>query len=135
MAMKRTAAAGWLLLWTLAIGCTGDGLGAVSGVVSLDGRPIENGTIEFLPADGKGPTAAAIIEGGRYQVRVAPGAKEVRIVGYRKTGERHVDPGDPSSPMIDVQDQIVPARYNTASELRCEVGAGRGRHDFELAVP
>jgi hypothetical protein len=37
--------------------------------------------------------------------------------------------------MIDVQDQIVPARYNTASELRCEVGAGCGGHDFELASP
>lgn len=133
--MKRTAAAGWLLLLTLVIGCSGDGLSAVSGTVTLDDRPIDNGTIEFLPADGKGPTAAAIIEGGRYQVRVAPGPKEVRIAGYRKTGERHLDPGDPSSPMIDVQEQIVPARYNTASELQCEVDAGRGRHDFELAVP
>ena len=129
--MKRTALVYCLLFAALAAGCSGDGLNAISGTVTLDGRPIENGTIEFLPADGQGPTAAAVIEGGQYEVRVAPGAKEVRIVGYRKTGERHVAPGDPSSPMIDIQEQIVPAKYNANSELRCEIGTG-GRQDFAL---
>ncbi|MDZ7618070.1 MAG: hypothetical protein U1E05_13785 [Patescibacteria group bacterium] len=130
--MNRIIVACWLLLSPLMIGCSDDGLNAVSGIVSLDDQPIPNGAIEFLPADGKGPTAAAVIEGGRYQARVAPGRKEVRIVGYRKTGERHVVPGDPSSPMMDMQEQVVPAKYNTASELRCDVAPGRGVHDFEL---
>lgn len=130
--MNRTMIACWLLLLPLMIVCSGDGLSAVSDIVALDDQPIENGTVEFLPADGQGPTAAAVIEDGRYQVRVAPGRKEVRIVGYRKTGERHVVPGDSSSPMMDIQEQIVPARYNTASELRCDIALGRGVHEFEL---
>ncbi len=131
--MNRTIIACGLLLLSLTIGCSGDGLNAVSGTVTLDGQPIEKGTIEFMPVDGKGPTAAAVIEEGAYRARVAAGPKQVRIVGYRKTGERRIVPGDASSPKIDIQEQIVPARYNTSSELHCEIGVAN-RHDFELAL-
>lgn len=117
----------------LAAGCSGDGLHAISGQVTLGGQPLENGAIDFLPADGKGPTAGAVVEAGRYAVRTAPGRKIVRIRGYRKVGQEPAVPGDPTSPMIDVNRQIVPERYNAKTELQCEVAAGQDTYDFALA--
>ena len=59
-------------------GCRGNGLTEIGGTVTYDGQPVQKGSISFLPFDGKGPTAAAIIADGAYSVKVALG---------RKTGE------------------------------------------------
>ncbi len=56
----------------------------LSGNVSYDGQPVENGTITFVPADGRGPTAGALITQGRYRARdLSPGSKVVQIHGFR----------------------------------------------------
>ena len=120
------------LLAATSAGCSGDGLHSISGSVTLEGQMLENGTIEFLPADGRGPTAGAIIERGRYSVRMAPGPKTVRIHGFKKVGQGPAAPGDPTSPMIDVNQQIVPAKYNTHSGLHCEVTSDKLAYDFAL---
>jgi hypothetical protein len=53
------------------------------GHVSVDGEPLAHGTIAFLPADGKGPTAGGIVKDGQYEVRgMAPGRKIVRVEGF-----------------------------------------------------
>ncbi len=93
-------------------GCSG-GLLEIQGEVTLDGKPIETGTINFSPAEGSGPTAGTIINGGRYWVKTYPGTKSVSIQGYRKTGQEHTIPNDPTSPLVNVNKQIVPARFNT----------------------
>lgn len=113
-------------------GCSGDGMAEVTGQVTLDGQGLSMGTISFFPADGKGPSAAAILKDGRYQARVTPGRKRVEILGYRKLGQKRQNEEDPSSPMIDVTEQIVPERYNARSELTCDVGPRGGEFNFEL---
>ena len=112
-------------------GC-GSNTNAVTGTVKLAGKPLEKGTISFQPADGDGPTAAEKIVNGQYAVRVRPGQYKVQILGYRKTGERHVNPGDPNSPMTDTLEQIVPERDNTATTLTCDVRRGNQEADFPL---
>jgi len=119
-----------LLPWLL--GCSTDDLVAISGQVTLDGNPLANGTITFVPADGKGPSAGAVIENGSYRVRVAPGSKKVQILGYKNLGQRRHDKNDPSSPMIDINEQIVPERYNKNTELNCEVDPNTGPLDFAI---
>jgi hypothetical protein len=42
-------------------GCGGPPQARVRGRVTLDGEPLAHGTIAFLPADGKGPTAGGIV--------------------------------------------------------------------------
>lgn len=120
--------------------CTGCGSGliAVEGNVSFDGQPVEQGSIVFEPADGKGPTAGGKIEGGGYKLSgdegVVPGEKVVRITAVRKTG-RQVEAGPPSPPgtMVDEIERYIPPNYNANSTLKCEVTAGgTNRHDFEL---
>jgi hypothetical protein len=88
-------------------GCGGDGSTAIMGTVTLDRQPVEPGTIEFLPADDRGPAAAAQIDGGLYEGKVLPRRKTVVIHGYRKTGERPVVAGNPESPMVPILAQVI----------------------------
>jgi hypothetical protein len=123
----------WLFLaLTLFCGCGGSPFSDVSGNVSFDGQPVNKGSISFLPADGRGPTAAAVIEQGRFSVRVLPGEFKVQICSYRKIGERHASEGDPASPIIDIDQQTLPDRFNTATTLTREIKAGRQQVDFPL---
>lgn len=56
---------------------------SISGRVTFAGQPVANGTIAFLPSDGRGPTAGAVIVGGSYAVeRLTPGPKFVRIEAF-----------------------------------------------------
>lgn len=77
----------WLALVATALaataGCGGPPQALARGRVTLDGQPLAHGTIAFLPADGKGPTAGGLVAAGSYEVRgMAPGLKLVRIEGF-----------------------------------------------------
>jgi hypothetical protein len=109
-----------------------NGLTEIGGAASYDGQPIRSGTINFLPADGNSPTAAGVITDGKYALKVAPGKKKVQIEAFKIVGRRHLHPNDSKSPMVDVQEQILPERYNAKSELTCEVTSGVRVYDFAL---
>ncbi len=66
---------------SLILGC-GDstGLATISGTVNYEGTLIEEGRIDFVPEDGKGPTASVPIAGGKYTAEVAPGKKIVNVL-------------------------------------------------------
>ena len=109
-----------------------DGLTEISGAVTYDGQPVKKGTISFLRG-WQGPHGRRIITDGKYAVRVAPGQKLVRIEGFKVVGQHHYVPNDPTSPMIDIQEQILPERYNAKSELTCEITADAHGCDFTLS--
>jgi hypothetical protein len=114
-------------------GCSrGGGLTEIGGTVSYDGQPVKKGTITFVAANGSGPTAAATIVGGKYSLKVATGVKTVRIEGYKVVGQRHYSPNNPNSPMVDVQEQFLPDRYNKKSELTREITPSLRTCDFVL---
>lgn len=77
---------GWLAAAVVLValtGCGGRPQGMARGRVTVDGEPLAHGTIAFLPADGKGPTAGGIVKDGQYEVRgMAPGRKIVRVEGF-----------------------------------------------------
>jgi len=116
----------------LLAGCGGDGRIEIGGGVTFDGKPIDNGTISFVPVDGGGPTAGGLIQGGRYSLRVAAGKKRVEIQGYKEVGRGRVIEWDPSSPVVAKTAPFVPAQYNTASTLTYEVQGNTGKADFAL---
>ena len=84
-----------------------DGLTEISGTVSYDGQPVKKGTITFLPADGKGPTAATLIADGKYSVKVAPGKKLVKIEGYKVIGQHPFSPNNPRI-VVDIRNKSCP---------------------------
>lgn len=130
--IKVRRVTGLLLIAVSLVGCSGSDQMKVSGQVTLDGNPVENGTISFLPADGIGPSAADLITDGRYTVEASPGPKRVEIHGYKTLGQKRYDPTDPKSPMVDIKEPIVPEKYNVKSQLTCDIE--RGRDDLNFAL-
>jgi len=109
-------------------GCSGSGLTEIHGTVTLDGTAIENGTIRLEAADGKTPSAQEVIKDGKYRVQVAPGKKKVEIQGYKVVGQKRRN-NDPSAPLEDVTESIVPTAHTKHS---CEVVSGKDTYDFAI---
>ncbi len=57
----------------LGAGCSGgDPTGTVSGEVTYNGVPVESGTIQFTPKDGKGAAAGGPVTAGKFDVKNVP---------------------------------------------------------------
>jgi len=123
--LRMTLTIGVLMLLA---GC-GSGRFPVTGEVTFDGKPVEEGTISFEPADGKGPTTGGKIVGGKYEFKgnaaPLPGKKTVRIFAARKTGRQVAVKYTTPKQMVDEIERYIPDIYNTKTTLSCEV-ADRG---------
>jgi hypothetical protein len=110
---------------------------AVSGQVLVDGQPMEEGTISFRPADGKGPSLGGTIEQGQYAVTLkapnAAGEKLVSITGIQRTGRRI--PAGPPEPPGTMVDEILILEFGQKGELTCQLTPGTNRQDFDLTGP
>ncbi len=129
---RSIAAALSAALLLTAAGCGGSGAISIHGIVTVDDQPLERGKIDFQPADGKGPTAAAVIKDGKYECAAMPGTKTVRITGGKVAGKHPFTPGNPASPMVEDIEPLVPSRYNTETTLTSEIERGTSKYDFKL---
>ena len=129
-------AAMWLLLM-LPIACNQEKRCGLESIITLDGQPLENGYIQFLPIPPtQGQTHGGEIVAGRFVVPVSngmlPGTYRVEITKLGKSGEKMPDPLG-SGKTFDVHANIIPARYNSESELTVEVRLGvANRAEFAL---
>ncbi len=121
---------GSVALIVLAGGCGNrDGLGRrpVDGVVRLDGKPLAQGLILFEPSPGSisGTAVGGKIRAGRFAISEAEGPVVgdylVRI--YASSGAQAPPTSKKSigspRPMVD----LIPAAYNTSTELKVKVSA------------
>lgn len=96
----------------------------VTGKVTVDGQPLENGAISFFPADGKGPTAGSPIEDGEYFVQMPladgdatqPRRMTVTISAPKVVGMKKLYNTEHSLER-PVTAESLPPRYNAKSEL------------------
>jgi len=73
--------AGWCVLGAGCSGEDGPRRVPVHGKATLDGAPVENASISFLPADGlHGPAATAVIRAGEYRL----GAEDGPVAGAHR---------------------------------------------------
>jgi hypothetical protein len=109
-------------------GC-GPGEVAVSGSVTLDGKPLEEGNIAYrpLPAKATAEATGVPIRGGKYQLKVRPGQYRIEITATRAAP----GPKDPFGTTPPPK-SIIPQRYNAQSELTEEVGTGTNEFNFTL---
>lgn len=104
----------------------------MEGLVTLDGVPIEKGTIMLIPATGKGQSAGGGIVDGRYRIAASPVPVKVWINAARKDGKMP-DPMNPGSGVIiDRYVEYVPDRYNEKTTLEVTITEGLNKHDFAL---
>jgi hypothetical protein len=138
--MRRSCFVGLVSL--LLAGCGGDKIAPVSGVVTLDGVPLANATVNFQPMSegdrvdpGPGSSGKTDAE-GRYRLKVIGkntrgaviGKHRVRITAYQGEPLPATNDRAPQYPP-----QVVPKRYNTDTELIREVkSGGTDKEDFEL---
>ena len=128
------------LVWLPALaGCGGSGIDRVevSGTVTFDGKPLEQGSIEFQPI-AAGPSAGGKIAGGEFTIAEdqgpSPGSYRVEIRSYQPTGRKVPDPDFPGK-MEEEKRNVVPKRYNDATTLQKEITAeGPNRFAFELTA-
>jgi hypothetical protein len=81
--------------------------------------------------DGRGQTAGCAITAGRYSVRLPVGAYRVEVRVSVKVGERKLY-DTPDSPVQPTFREILPAKYNTDSELKYDVIAGAQEKNWDL---
>lgn len=108
----------------------------VSGKVTIDGQPLESGSITFTSADGATPTGGGTIQGGTYTAKVPPGEKVVLVIGYKVVGQEPLYQGVPDSPMRDKLELVTPEAYNAAiwSPLKASISeSSQEGVDFALS--
>jgi len=120
-------------------GDTGGRLG-VSGNVTFQGSPLDQGTIEFT-STGEGATVhtGAMIQGGSYTVPaeqgLPPGTYLVRISSAVEDASAPVPemPGMAEDGAPQAEERI-PAEYNTESKQEVTVTSG-GSSTFDFNIP
>ena len=128
------------LLAVMGTGCgapSGPGRVNVYGTITMDGQPVPDGTISFIPArETVGPTAGATITKGYYEINQngpTVGKYRIEIKAVRKTGKQ-IPAGTPAPPgtMIDEIEHYIPAKYNTKTELEITFKPGSNKANFDL---
>lgn len=120
-----------LLSITFMLGCDdGPPLGEVSGVITIDGEPMEDVTITFTPADGR--TAFARTDAaGNYELRYSGGKAGAELgenIVSVETG--HVG-YDENEELVEYP-ELLPPKFNYESELTRVVEPGEQQFDFAL---
>jgi hypothetical protein len=105
----------------------------VTGEVTVNGSPLGKGVISFVPADGKGGPVTVNIEKGKYELKVAPGAKLIQVSAPRVTGKRP-ESNAPNAPLVEITEETVPERYNSKTELTFEVQPGSNTKNVNLTI-
>jgi len=103
--------------------------GPVSGTVTLDGKPLKDGMIIFIPKHpNRGPAGTALIKDGKYE----------KVTAYRNPPGGGAVLG-PNIVVIQVPEESplkVPAKYGdpTKTPLTIEIKAGKNTFDIKIAT-
>lgn len=117
----------------LAVGCTETAGEAdypsarLEGEVTLDGRPIDGGSIQFVPKDSNAPPISTAILGGRYVAPKVGKGKVTAIIGVEPPPRPEVVSSD-YQPKPTVH---IPDRYKAGIPI--EVADDKDDQDFALS--
>jgi hypothetical protein len=112
----------------------------VSGHVTLDGQPLQRGSIEFIPAEGTtGPKAAAEIVDGAYELskREGPvvGTVRIEINAIQQPSFALDDPLAHAEHATEVSElNLIPPQYNQQSTLTRTTVDGPNEFDFAITT-
>jgi len=122
-----------LLAAIVATGCGGGGpeIGAVSGIVTLDGKPLEKASILFTPQEGGRASAAVSDAEGNYLLKYTQDTEGAlvgqHIVTVTTGGEYYDDEGNEHE-----REELVPDFYNNSRAYLLTVDPGSNELNLEL---
>jgi hypothetical protein len=130
---------GGLLAVLLLIGCGrhSDRL-AITGNVSLNGVPLDTGSIRISAAEGEQRMATgALIADGQFSIPadkgLRPGTYRVQITSPDLKASPVMAPATPSGPGFPVQPDRIPPEYNVDCKKTIDV-TSNGDNDFTFAI-
>lgn len=128
-ATSRLAQTALVLAAGLAIGCTGESGGRVSGKVTFKGQPVPAGKVYIEPDSSKGnsgQTGFADIKDGQYDTSAEGG--QGAVSGAIIIAVEGIDPNPPPGAGPDVSATVLFPRY----EKRVELPAGATVQDIDV---
>jgi hypothetical protein len=84
------------------------------GNVTIDGEPLAEGNITFVPQDKEmGPEVTAVITAGKYKAQVPSGRLKVYLQGTRATGKMVEEYGVQRPELVNA----IPSEYQAGIDL------------------
>lgn len=121
------------LLLVLVAGCSkGKPVGDVQGKVTVNGQPLAEGAVRFIPVNGDTAATGGLIRNGEFQVEV-PVAKQ-RVEISSNIVDKEKTPPNATADQI-VMKSLVPARYNSQSNVTLDVVSGVNEVEYKLTNP
>ena len=136
MHLKNCVVLGACLLVLACIGCGPGGppIESVEGTVTLDGKPLPNASVVFVPENGR-PAGATTDSQGHYVLTFTEGRQGAMLGKHKVRISTARDPSEtPSGEPIPASPETIPAKYNAQTELEFTVEAGKkNTADFDLS--
>jgi hypothetical protein len=110
---------------------------AVSGRVSLDGQPLDNGSIRFTSLGENLVSSGTLIKDGRYRIPrdkgLLPGEYRVEISSPDNDAPPVMQRSSPKDPGIPTAVDRIPPGYNINSDQRVQVDREKDNaFDFDI---
>lgn len=111
----------------------------VKGTVTLEGKPLDQGDIQFLPLENQGTQSGASIKNGAYEMPkqngLKPGKYLVQITsGDGKTPANEDEAGAPGGSTNIVSFDRIPEDWNVNSKKEIEIKAN-AKNTFNFDIP
>ena len=135
MYLKNCVVLGACLSVLACLGCapTGPDIESVEGTVTLDGEPLPNASVVFVPENGR-PAGAMTDDQGHYVLTFSEGRQGAMLGKHKVQISTATDPSEtPSGEAIPAVPETIPSKYNAQTELEFTVEAGKkNTADFDL---
>ena len=134
MYVKNCVVVAACLLAFVCLGCAPSGpeIAGVEGVVTMDGEPLPDAMVVFIPESGR-PAGASTDSQGRYELNFTEGRKGAMLGKNRVRISTAADPSEtPDGQPIPGRPETVPSQYNSQSTLEFTVVAGKNTANFDL---
>jgi hypothetical protein len=106
-------------------------LGNAQGVITIDGKPTKDLTVRFIPIGGGRCALGRTDENGHYEMLYSATATGA-LVGPVRVEITAAEEATDERGNTRMKPETIPARYNTDSELKADVGSGDNTFDFDL---
>jgi hypothetical protein len=125
-------AAGLLCAGLVSVGCGGPKLFPVTGVVTVDGKPIKGAGILFAPTEGRPIHGQTDAEGKFRLTDGAPaGSYVVTITAFEIPPDQRGESGDNVGPTVTKRKWIVPEAYSSTADTPLKnVTVSASEHHF-----
>lgn len=108
-----------------------DGMITITGSVTMDGEPVQDGSISLMPING-GSMGGGLIENGYYSAKSSPGEMAVQIHAHKMVKKKNPTREEIERGLSEDSVSIIPNEYNRQSKLRITVAPDQRNFEFNL---